>query len=201
MKTNQGHRIIIAGSSVRRIFKGWGGAENLRIMKTKRNKFPLRISPFSCPNLGEEQNKKKVFIQIQNYFPPKIRRKSKNKNKKNETSSLRICPFFFSNFLPWLQRRGSCRNFAFYSMLIILSWRPKGGEGTMTFLNTPIIAGIAIGGGRAPRTPPGYAYDYQETFGYQNVNYFRPSRPIQKLNFFTVCLCFFFHCSFKKNLC
>ena len=31
-----------------------------------------------------------------------------------------------SNFLPKLQRRWPCRNFAYYSMLIILSWRPSG---------------------------------------------------------------------------
>ena len=43
--------------------KGGEGAGNLRIMKKKRKISPLRISPFSCPKLGEDQ-KKKVFIQI-----------------------------------------------------------------------------------------------------------------------------------------
>ena len=34
---------------------------------------------------------------------------------------------------------GPCRNFAYYYMLIILSWRPKGGShGTMPPLNTPL---------------------------------------------------------------
>ena len=37
-------------------------------------------------------------------------------------------PFVCSKLLLNLQRRGPCRNFAYYSMLIILSWRPKGGS-------------------------------------------------------------------------
>ena len=36
--------------------KGWAG--NLKIMKTKRKISPLRISPFSCPKLGEDPPKK-----------------------------------------------------------------------------------------------------------------------------------------------
>ena len=35
--------------------------------------------------------------------------------------------------LPNLQRGGQCRNFAYYSMLIIQSWQPKGGS----WLNAP----------------------------------------------------------------
>ena len=48
---------IVLTTSVRRIFK-WGGVPgNLRIMKTKRKFSPLRISPFSCPKLGEDKKK------------------------------------------------------------------------------------------------------------------------------------------------
>ena len=34
-----------------------GGPGNLRIIKTKKQKSPLRISPFSSPKLGEDQKK------------------------------------------------------------------------------------------------------------------------------------------------
>ena len=33
-------------------------------MKTQKKISPLRISPYFCPKLGEDQNKKKVFTQI-----------------------------------------------------------------------------------------------------------------------------------------
>ena len=42
-------------SSVRRIFER--GAGNLKIRKTKTKISPLKISPFSCPKLGEDQKK------------------------------------------------------------------------------------------------------------------------------------------------
>ena len=52
----------------------------------------------------------------------------KIKQKKVKNRSLpRFCPFVCSNFLPKLKRSWPCRNFAYYFMLIILSWRPKGG--------------------------------------------------------------------------
>ena len=84
---------------------------------------PLRISPFFCPKLGEDQKKKRSSLNIspvlaQNYV------KTKDKKKR---SLPRFCSFVCSNFLPKLQRRWSFRNFAYYSTLIILSWRPKGG--------------------------------------------------------------------------
>ena len=67
---------------------------NLRIMKTKRKFSPLRISPFSCPKLGEDK-KKKVISQILSVFVLKLSAQITN--------------------------RGACRNFAYYSVLIILS--------------------------------------------------------------------------------
>ena len=84
---------IVLTTSVYRIFKGGGVPENLRIMKTKRKISPLRISPFSCPNLGEDR-KKKVISQILFVFVLKLSAQITN--------------------------RGACRNFAYYSMLIIL---------------------------------------------------------------------------------
>ena len=49
---------IVLTTSVHRIFKGGGWPGNLRIMKTKRKISPLRISPFSCPKIGEDRKKK-----------------------------------------------------------------------------------------------------------------------------------------------
>ena len=83
---------IVLTTSVHRIFKGRVPG-NLRIMKIKRNISPLRISPFSCPKLGEDR-KKKVISQILSVFVLKLSAQITN--------------------------RGACRNFAYYSMLIIL---------------------------------------------------------------------------------
>ena len=69
---------IVLTTSVHRIFKG-GVLGNLRIMKTKRKISPLRISPFSCPKLGEDK-KKRLLV--------------------------RFCPFLCSNFLLKLQIGG-----------------------------------------------------------------------------------------------
>ena len=79
-----------------------GGPENLKIMKSKSKIFPLRISPVFGPKLGEDQKKR---------------------------SSPRFCPFRVLKLSAQVTKRGgACRNFAYYSMLIILSWRPKRGE-------------------------------------------------------------------------
>ena len=83
---------IVLTTTVHRLSKE-GVPGNLRIMKTKRKISPLRISPFSCPKLGEDR-KKKFFSQILSVFVLKL--------------SARIT------------HRGTCRNFAYYSMLIIL---------------------------------------------------------------------------------
>ena len=104
---------IVLTTSVYKIFKGGGLPGNLRIMKTKRKISSLRISPFSCPKLGEDR-KKKVISQILSVFVLKLSAQVTN--------------------------RGACRNFAYYFMLIILHWRPKGsGHGTMSPLNTPLV--------------------------------------------------------------
>ena len=113
------------GSSVRRMFERGEGAGNLKIMKTKRKISPLRISPFSCPKLGEDQKKKK-----------------KNRKKSLKENSLKLVRFLaqisvktkkkqiFTQILSFcvlklsaqVTKRGeACRNFAYYSMLITLS--------------------------------------------------------------------------------
>ena len=111
-------------SSARRIFERGGGAGNLKIKKTKSKISPLRISPVFGPKLGEDQQSSS--LKFSSVFGPKLGEDQKIKNKR---SSPRFCPFVYSNFLPKLQRVGPCRNFAYYSMLLILSWRPKGGGG------------------------------------------------------------------------
>ena len=51
---------IVLTTSLHRISNVGGGRVpgNLRIMKTKKKTSPLRISPFSCPKLGEDRKKK-----------------------------------------------------------------------------------------------------------------------------------------------
>ena len=109
-------------SSVRRILKRGRGGRNFR--KFEKNK---------------DQNKK-CFTQTQSDFPVQNWVKTKKQNKR---SSLKFSPIFwpklgagqkqrssptFCVLKASAQRtkRGPCRNFAYYSMLIILSWRPKG---------------------------------------------------------------------------
>ena len=50
-------------SSVRRIFER-GGAGNLKIMKTQKKNSPLRISPFFCPKLREDQRQKIKKMEV-----------------------------------------------------------------------------------------------------------------------------------------
>ena len=107
-------------SSVRRILKK--GARNFR-------KFEM----------NKDQNEN-CFIQNQSDFLLKIRWRSKKGLHSNlvqffalslaqaKNKGLRL-PFVCSKLLGKLQEGGACRNFAYYSMLIILSWWPKGGHG------------------------------------------------------------------------
>ena len=81
---------IVFTTSVRRIFKGGGG--NLRIMKTKRNISPLRISPFSCPKLGEDK-KKKVISQIFSVFVLKL-----SAQITNGGGMPQFCKLFYANY-------------------------------------------------------------------------------------------------------
>ena len=93
-------------SSVRRLFeRGGGEAGNSRIMKTKRKRSSLKISPFFYPDLGEHQKKR---------------------------SSPRFSPFFCPDFLPKSQRRGG-RDSILRSVLryLCITGIPNGGHGTM----------------------------------------------------------------------
>ena len=102
-------------------------------MKTKRKTSSLKISPFFCPKLDEDQ-KKRSSLKFSPIFGPKLGGDQKKKKKKG--SSLRFYPLVCSNFPPKLQRVLKlsavsvkfcipCRNFAYYFMLITLSWRHK----------------------------------------------------------------------------
>ena len=113
---------------------GPGNSKNLRIMKTKMKIFPHRIGPFSCQNQVKTKKKKKKrsSLKFNLVFNPKLGECQKK--------GLRP-PFVRSNLLPKSQRGGPCRNFAYYSIQITLSWRPKGGAmATCPTLNTPWLA-------------------------------------------------------------
>ena len=81
-------------------------------VKTKKKRSSLKFGPVFGPKLGGGQKK-----------------------------GLRP-PFLCSNPLLKLQRGETCCNFAYYSMLIILSWRPK--DPLCPPLNTPLIADILV---------------------------------------------------------
>ena len=66
-------------------------------MKTKKKRSSLKFGPVFGPKLGAGQKQR---------------------------SSPTVCVLKPS---AQVTKRGPCRNFASYSMLIILSWRPKGG--------------------------------------------------------------------------
>ena len=82
-------------TSVCRIFEG--GPRNLRIMKTKRKRFPLRISSFFCPNLGKDQ-RKRSSLRFSPFFYPNLGEDLKKR------SSLRFSPFFYPNLGEDLKR-------------------------------------------------------------------------------------------------
>ena len=76
-------------------------------------------SPLFCPKLGEA--------------PPKKRKKSLHSNLVRFLAKKRSL-FTVSALTPSAQvtKGGPCHNFAYFSMLIIMSWRPKeGGHGPM----------------------------------------------------------------------
>ena len=94
-------------------------------MKTKRKISPLRISLFFCLKLGEDQNKK-VFSKFSPVFGPKLGEEQKKK------IFVQILFFSVLKLSTQVTKGSTCRNFAYYFMLIILSWRTKvGGHGTM----------------------------------------------------------------------
>ena len=90
---------------------------------------PLAYAEFSKGGGGgggrkfknNEDQKKNFSIQNQSIFLPKIRWRPK---KKVFTQILSVSVLKLS---AQVTKGGVCRNFAYYSMLIILSWRPEGG--------------------------------------------------------------------------
>ena len=91
--------------------------KSLARVKTKNKRSSLKFSPVLCPKLGEDQKKKGLHSNLVQFLA-QTWVQAKNKG-------LRL-PFVCSNLLPKFQK-GACRNFAYYSMPIMLSWRPKGG--------------------------------------------------------------------------
>ena len=90
-------------------------------MKTKSKISSLRISPIFGPKSGEDQKKISSLK-----FSPVFGAKSKKR------SSIKFCPFRVLKLSAQVTKGGgACRNFACYSMLIIVSWRPKGGSMTL----------------------------------------------------------------------
>ena len=84
--------------------------------------FSPTISPFSCPKSGKDQ-KKRSSVKFSSVFGPQLGEGQK------KTSSPTVCALKLS---AQATTGGACRNFAYYFMLVILSWRPKGeGHGTM----------------------------------------------------------------------
>ena len=90
-------------SSVRRILKSGGGGRD-----------------FFCPKLGEDQ-KKRSSIKFGPIYLLKIWCRPKTKVFAYHLCAQSFCPTYKGG------GGGSCRNFAYYSMLIILSRQPKGG--------------------------------------------------------------------------
>ena len=113
---------IASASNVRRILERGGGGQ--KIMKIKRKISLLRITPFSSSKLGKDQ-KKGFSLKISPVFGPKLGEDQKNKKKAGlYPDSVLLCA---QTFCPSYNGGRPCRNSAYYSMLIILSWRPKRG--------------------------------------------------------------------------
>ena len=81
--------------------------------------FSPKISPIFLPKLGKDQKKKnRSSLKFSPVFCPKLSACQK------QMSSPTLCVL---KATAQLTNGRPCRNFAYYSMLIILSWRPKGG--------------------------------------------------------------------------
>ena len=98
----QAERNALIRKSYARFLKGGRGAENLGIMKTKRKVSPLRISPFFCPKLGEDQKKKKKKVtQIRSVSVLKL---SAQVTKAGGHGA--ICILFYTNYTILANQRG-----------------------------------------------------------------------------------------------
>ena len=92
------------------------------LRRRPKKRSSLKFKPIFCPKFDENQSKKRYSLKFR------------------QKKGLRP-PFLCSNLLPKLQREGASHNFAFYSMLIILSWQPKG-EGAMAQCPFPKYAPV-----------------------------------------------------------
>ena len=80
--------------------------------------FPPKISPIFLSKIRWRPKKKRSSLKFSPIFGPKLGAGQKG-----------FClPFVSSNLLLELQREWPCRNFAYYSMILILPWWPKGGS-------------------------------------------------------------------------
>ena len=104
--------------------------------------FQPRTKSVFLPKLGKDQKKKKSKQKV--LHPNLVRFLAQNQVEAKK-KGLRP-PFLSSNPQPKLQRGGSCLNFAYYSMVIILSWRPKDPNKPWPNvpLNTPLVAILDI---------------------------------------------------------
>ena len=130
------HSVAYAG-----FWKGGGGGQEIqKIWEQQESEwkfFHPESVRFSCPKWDEDQ-KKKYSLNFSRVFCPKLSENQKKGRHSNlvrfsaqiwmqaKNKGLRLL-FVCSNLLPKLQRGGACRNFAYCSVLIILSWRSKGG--------------------------------------------------------------------------
>ena len=130
---------IVSASNVRWILERGAGGQGGRKLENNEDQkkiSPLRITPFSSPKLGKDQTKvfhsKLVRFLAQNWVKT-------NKITGLYPNSVLLCA---QTFCPSYNGGRPCRNFAYYSMLIILSWRPKGRHVTM---NPPKYApGVSV---------------------------------------------------------
>ena len=111
-----------------------GGAGNLKIMKTKRKMSPFRISPLSCPKLGEDQKKKKGLHSKLVWFWPKITQRPKKK------VFTQILPFCVLKFSAQVTKGGAMPQFCilFYFNYIILATQRGGAMAPWPTLNVPV---------------------------------------------------------------
>ena len=118
------HRKILKDipSSVCRIFerRGAGNLENLKTTKTKIKNFP----PVRFPAQNQVKNKKKksYSLRFSPVFGPKLGEGQK-KVFAHRLCAQTYCPSYKGGAMPQF--------FTFYSMLIVLSWRSKGGRRVM----------------------------------------------------------------------
>ena len=75
----------------------------MRIMKTKRKISPFRISPFSCPKLGEDQKKKekRSLVRFVRFCAQTF-----CSSYKGEGGMPQFCILFYANYTLLTSQRG-----------------------------------------------------------------------------------------------